>query len=134
MNILVIDGQGGRIGKAIIEALRAKGADCEITAVGTNTIATGAMLKAGADRSATGENPVVVMCGEADVITGPVGIIAANSLVGEITPKMALAVSESRAHKVLIPVNKCRVSIAGVRDMTLGEYISDAVGQILALK
>ena len=92
MKILVIDGQGGRMGKALVETLRRRGFSGEILAVGTNSAATAAMLKAGADEGATGENPVVVASRRADVILGPMGIIAANSLLGEITPAMALAV------------------------------------------
>ena len=82
MKILVIDGQGGRIGKTIIERLAAAKVEGELIAVGTNSIATAAMMKAGASEGATGENPVVVLSCEADVIVGPVGIVAANSLLG----------------------------------------------------
>ncbi|MBQ8611655.1 MAG: DUF3842 family protein [Oscillospiraceae bacterium] len=122
MKILVIDGQGGRIGKALVEELRRRGFTGRITAVGTNSAATAAMLKAGADEGATGENPVVVGARRADVIMGPMGIVAANSLLGEITPAMALAVSESEARKVLVPVNRCRIRVAGVQELPLGEY------------
>ena len=122
MKILVIDGQGGRIGKALVEELRRLGFTGRITAVGTNSAATAAMLKAGADEGATGENPVVVGARRADVIMGPMGIVAANSLLGEITPAMALAVSESEARKVLVPVNRCRIRVAGVQELPLGEY------------
>ena len=89
MKILVIDGQGGRIGRGVIEQLKKGGFNGEIIAVGTNSSATEAMMKAGADRGATGDNPVAVNAAEADIITGPVGIIAANSLMGEVTPRMA---------------------------------------------
>ena len=122
MKILVIDGQGGRMGKVLVETLRRRGFSGEILAVGTNSAATAAMLKAGADEGATGENPVVVASRKADVILGPMGIIAANSLLGEITPAMALAVSESEARKVLVPVNRCRIRVAGVQELPLGEY------------
>lgn len=131
MKIVVIDGQGGRIGKALIEQLRLKGADCYLLAVGTNSIATSAMLKAGADAGATGENPVVVACRDADVIIGPIGIIAADSMLGEITPKMAEAIGQSRARKVLVPVNRC-FEVAGVQEMSLSQYVEQAVN--LALK
>ncbi len=130
MKIVVIDGQGGRIGKTIIEQLRAAGAKCEIIAVGTNSLATSAMLKAGADNGATGENPVVIATRSADVIVGPIGIIAADSMLGEITPKMAEAVGQSSARKVLVPVSKC-FEVAGVQDMPLSQYVEQAVKLIL---
>lgn len=131
MKIVVIDGQGGRIGKALIEQLRAKSADACLLAVGTNSIATSAMLKAGADAGATGENPVVVACRDADVIIGPIGIIAADSMLGEITPRMAEAIGQSRARKVLVPVNRC-FEVAGVQELSLSQYVEQAVE--LALK
>ena len=130
MRILMIDGQGGRIGKTIVEQLKAQGGDFEIIAVGTNSIATSAMIKAGADSGATGENPVVLACRKADVITGPIGIVAANSMMGEITPAMAEAVGSSDARKVLVPVSKC-FEVAGVREMPLSRYVEEAVGMIL---
>ena len=131
MKIVVIDGQGGRIGKALIEQLRAKSFDGYLLAVGTNSIATSAMLKAGADAGATGENPVIVACRDADVIIGPIGIIAADSMLGEITPRMAEAIGQSRARKVLVPVNRC-FEVAGVQEMSLSQYVEQAVD--LALK
>ena len=133
MKILVIDGQGGRMGKTLVETLRRRGFSGEILAVGTNSAATTAMQKAGADEGATGENPVVVASRRADVILGPMGIVAANSMLGEITPAMALAVSESEARKVLIPVNRCRIQVAGVQEMSLGEYTERAVELVLAM-
>ena len=93
----------------------------------TPSAATAAMLKAGADAAATGENPVVVNARDADVILGPMGILTANALWGEITPAMAAAVSESRAQKVLIPVNRCSVTVVGVAELPLGEYVRLAV-------
>ncbi len=131
MRILVIDGQGGRMGAALVEALRRRGCNAAITAVGTNTVATAAMLKAGANEAATGENPVLVAARRADVIAGPMGIIAANSLLGEITPAMALAVSEADAVKVLIPVNKCHILVAGTRQLPPGDYIEDAARLVM---
>ena len=130
MKIVVIDGQGGRIGKSIIEQLRSSGCTDEVLAVGTNSIATSAMLKAGADAGATGENPVVVAARDADVIVGPIGIIEADSMLGEITPAMADAIGRSRARKVLVPVNKC-FEVAGVREMSLSGYVEQAVNMIL---
>jgi len=131
MKIVVIDGQGGRIGKALIERVRESGISCEITAVGTNSAATAAMLRAGADNGATGENPVVIACRHADVVLGPIGIIAADSMLGEITPKMAEAVGQCDARKILVPVNKC-FEVAGVQEKSLSEYIADAVKLIKA--
>lgn len=126
MRIVVIDGQGGKIGKAVIEQIRLSGKQCQITAIGTNSLATSAMLKAGADMGATGENPVVIASRDADVIVGPIGIIAADSMLGEITPRMAEAVGQSRARKILVPVNKC-FEVAGVQEMSLSDYVALAV-------
>ena len=116
--ITVIDGQGGKIGKIIIETVKSEYPSCEVTAIGTNSIATAAMLKAGADKGATGENPVVVACRDADLIIGPVGILAADSLLGEVTPKMAIAVGQSNAVKLLIPVSKCQTVIVGAAGLS----------------
>ena len=123
MNILVIDGMGGGIGKAIIEYIKGEFADAEITALGTNSTATSVMLKAGANYGATGENAVVFNCAGADYIIGVVGIVIANSMHGEISPKMAEAISSSRAHKILIPVDKCNVTVLGVVERPIREII-----------
>ncbi|MBR3639673.1 MAG: DUF3842 family protein [Clostridia bacterium] len=128
--VLIIDGQGGRMGKMIAERL-VQFDDLLLTVVGTNSIATSAMMKSGVTNGATGENPVVVLSRDADVIVGPVGIVMADSMLGEITPKMASAVSESRAEKVLIPVAKCRTHIAGVKDMSLSALVDDAVQKVI---
>lgn len=130
MKILVIDGQGGRIGKLVIEKLKAASRELEITAVGTNSMATQSMMRAGADNAATGENSVVVCSRDCDVIIGPVGIAIADSLLGEITPKMAVAVGQSRAKKVLIPVSKCKNYIVGADTLTLSELIDEAIVEI----
>ena len=130
MNILVIDGQGGKMGRALVENILKQNIPCELVAIGTNALATEAMLKGGATAAATGENPVVVNAKDADVIAGPMGIIAANALLGEVTPSMALAVSESRALKVLIPVNRCGIFAAGTEDKTPAQYIESAVRKI----
>ena len=127
MKILVIDGQGGKMGAALTDQIKKNMPDAEVVAVGTNSLATSPMLRAAA---ATGENPVVVNCTWADVIVGPIGIILANALWGEITPKMAAAVSECVAKKILIPVNRCSVSVVGVQDKTLSEYVRDAVAML----
>lgn len=127
--IVIIDGQGGKMGAALTTQLKTIVKNAEIIAVGTNSAATAAMLKAGADAGATGENPVVVCCADADIIAGPMGIITANALLGEITPKMAAAVSESRAHKLLIPVSRCSVTVVGANELPLGEYVRLAAEQ-----
>ena len=130
MKVLVIDGQGGKMGRALVENILKQNIPCELVAIGTNALATEAMLKGGATAAATGENPVIVNAKDADVIAGPMGIIAANTLLGEVTPSMALAVSESRALKVLIPVNRCRIYAAGIEDKTPAQYIESAVRKI----
>lgn len=130
MKILIIDGQGGRLGKLLIEKIKSDKPSLELIAVGTNSIATSVMLKAGADMGATGENPVVVNAKNADVIIGPVGIIVANALMGEVTPKMAQAVGESEAFKLLIPVNKCNNYIVGTKNIGISELINEAAGKL----
>lgn len=130
MRVVIIDGQGGRIGQSLVEKIKEANLSCDITAIGTNSAATAAMLKAGADRGATGENPVLVACRDADVIMGPLGIIAADSLMGEITADMAAAVARSSAMKVLLPVNMCNKIVAGTRSMTMNALISEAVTQL----
>lgn len=131
MKIMVVDGQGGRLGKLLVESLRQAGVRDEILAIGTNSIATAAMVKAGADAGATGENPVIVCARDADYILGPMGILAADSLLGEVTPAMAVAIGQSRAQKILIPVNRCRNTVVGVQSLTMSELVRDAVALIL---
>jgi hypothetical protein len=133
LKIVVIDGQGGRMGKMLVEKIKPIALDHEIMAIGTNSIATSAMLKAGADYGATGENPIVWNCKDADIILGPIGIIIANALHGEISPKMAQAVGECKAHKILVPVNKCNLKVMGVSDMSLSDYIDLAVDEVKTL-
>lgn len=130
MNIVVIDGQSGRMGQLFIERARAAGLTCPITAIGTNAIATAAMRKAGADQGATGENPVVVACRTADIIVGPIGILVADAMLGEITEKMALAVGRSAARKLLLPVNQCGNLIAGTQSMSLSRVMEEAVAML----
>jgi len=127
MKILIIDAQGGGIGKQLISAIHDKIPDAVITAVGTNTIATSAMLKAGADHAATGENAVVVNSRKADVIIGPIGIVIADAMYGEITPAMANAVAQSNAKRLLIPVNHCDNIVVGVNDLSISSLISAVV-------
>lgn len=131
--ILIIDGQGGGMGRTLITQLRAAGCTREILAVGANAAATAAMRKAGANAGATGENAVLVNAPRAAVIAGPLGIVLADSLLGECTAAMAAAVARSPAHKVLVPVSRCGVSVAGVEEEPLADYIADAVQRILAL-
>ena len=133
MNILVIDGQGGQLGCSIIKAVYEKYPDADITAVGTNANATASMVKAGAKKAATGENPVVVTTKKADVIIGPVGIVVADAMLGEITPAMARAVGSSDAVKILIPVNKCETLVAGVASVPVSALIEDAVKKLCSI-
>jgi len=128
MRIAVVDGQGGGIGKAIVEKFRQVfGEGIDIVALGTNSLATALMLKAGANEGATGENAVVYNASKVDIILGPIGIICANSLLGELTPLMARAIAESSAKKVLIPLNRCNVTVAGTQNKPLPHYIDDAI-------
>ena len=133
MNILIIDAQGGGIGKQLVMEIKRIFPDSTVTAVGTNSLATSAMLKAGANRVATGENAVVVSSRKADVIIGPIGIVIADSLLGEITPRMALAVAQSNAKRILIPVNHCDNLVVGVDDLDINKLIQDAIGKLQAL-
>ena len=133
MNILVIDAQGGGIGKQLVAAVKERMPDAPVTAVGTNTVATSAMLKAGADNAATGENAVVVNCRKADVIIGPIGIVIADALFGEITPLMAQAVARSSAKRLLIPVGHCDNIVVGVLEKSVGRLVQDAVGMLQEL-
>ena len=126
MDIVIIDGQGGGFGRALIEALRAGGVTQEIVAVGTNALATSAMLRAG-------ENAVIVNAARARILAGPIGRVMANSMLGECSPAMARAVAESPAHKVLIPVAKCGAHIAGLPEKPLAQYIADAAELIRGL-
>jgi len=133
MKVVVIDGQGGKMGQIIIERIRGLQISCELIAIGTNSIATSTMIKAGADAGATGENPVIVACRSADVIIGPIGIISADSLLGEITPAMAVAVGQSAAKKLLIPVNLCSNIIIGTMSLQFGKLIDEAADELCKL-
>lgn len=128
--ILVVDAQGGGIGKQLISSIRKEIGDLHILAVGTNTAATSAMLKAGADEGATGENPVLVASRKADYIIGPIGMVIANAMLGEITPSMARAIAEADAKRIMIPFSNCDNYIAGVSDFSTGRLIQDAVNQL----
>lgn len=131
--IMVVDGQGGGVGRSLAEALLERFPQAEILAVGANGAATANMMKAGNILGATGENAVVFNSGRADVIVGPVGIVMANAMLGEITPKMAAAIASSEAALFLIPMNKCHVTVVGVENKRLTEYIKEAVEKIAEL-
>lgn len=134
MNILVIDGQGGQLGSQLIKAIQKQFQKATIVAVGTNAIATAAMLKAGAHQASTGENPVLVACRKADVIIGPIGIVIADALFGEVTPKMAVAVGQADAVRILLPVNRCDNLVAGVPDLNLTVLIEDVMVKLGGLE
>lgn len=133
MNILVIDGQGGRIGRQLVKEISERFEGVDLTAVGTNSIATGSMLKGGAQNAATGENAVIVAARRADVIIGPIGIVIADALLGEVTAEMAAAVGRSKATRILIPINKCDSVVAGVGERSTAELIDDALYKLAAI-
>ena len=133
MKIVIIDGQGGRMGRSVIEQLKKSSPDLELYAIGTNSIATSAMIKAGASHAATGENPAIVNSQDADIIIGPIGIVIADSLLGEITPAMAAAVCQSSATRVLIPINHCDNIVVGVPDQPIGQLVTAAVEKVKEL-
>jgi hypothetical protein len=130
--IMVVDGQGGGLGKAIIERIKKSDLCATVIGVGANSIASSVMLKAGADDVATGENAVVYNAGQVDYIIGPIGIISANSMLGEISPAMAAAIASAPCLKLLIPLNKCNLYVAGVQENGLNEKIDDAIARIAA--
>lgn len=130
MKILVIDAQGGGMGRQLVAAIKKELKDAEVTAVGTNSAATASMLKAGADHAATGENAVVVGARRADVIVGPIGIVIADSMYGEITPAMAVAVGQSNAKKLLIPLNHCDNIIVGVANTAMGVMVDAVIAKL----
>lgn len=130
MKIVVVDGQGGRLGKLLVEGVKARLPRAQVYALGTNSIATSTMLKAGADFGATGENPVIRGVMDADAVLGPVGIVVAHAILGEVTPAMAEAVGGCRAKKFLVPMNGCGVVVAGVKEQPLSAYVAQAVEQM----
>ncbi len=134
MNILIIDAQGGGVGRQLVLAIRARFPDADVTAVGTNAAATGAMMKAGASRAATGENAVVVCSRKADVIVGAIGIVIADAMLGEITPRMAAAVAQSGAKRILLPVSHCDNIVAGVQGQTVARLVDAAVQELEKLQ
>ena len=134
MNILIIDAQGGGVGRQLVLAIRARFPDADITVVGTNAAATSAMMKAGASRAATGENAVVVCSRKADVIVGAIGIVIADAMLGEITPRMAAAVAQSGAKRILLPVSHCDNIVAGVAGQTVARLVDAAVQELEKLQ
>ena len=130
MNILVIDGQGGQLGSQLIKSLKINFQNINIMAVGTNATASAAMLKAGANQASTGENPVIVACKKADVIIGPIGIVIADSLYGEVTPPMAVAVGQADAVRILLPINKCDNLVAGITDLSTAAILEDVIFKV----
>lgn len=130
MRILVIDGQGGSIGRQLCKEIREKYPDVPIRAVGTNSAAAANMLKGGADQAATGENAVIVGCRWADVIVGTIGIVLADALLGEVTPAMAAAVGSSSAKRILVPLNRCDTWVAGVQNVSAADLLEDVLNKI----
>ena len=134
MKLLIIDGQGGGVGKSLIQALKAGFPGKPIVAVGTNGVASTAMLRAGADMVATGENAVIYQCGQAEIIMGPMGILCANAMLGEISPAIAAAVSASPAQKVLLPMERCGLHVVGTAKQTLEAAVAEAVEKVRELE
>jgi len=130
MRIAVVDGQGGGIGRAIVEKIKAALPNVEVVALGTNSAATGQMLRAGADDGATGENAIIHNMKYVDVVVGVIAIINANSMMGELSPAMAQAIGESRAFKVLLPINRCNIHVVSVEEVSLGVHLDNAVRTI----
>ena len=130
MNVTIIDGQGGQLGAGLVKEITAQCDGVNLTVVGTNAIATAALLKAGAKNAATGENAVTVACRKADVIIGPLGIVIADALLGEITDKMAAAVGRAEAVRILIPTGKCDNIVVGVHNPTVKALIDEAVDKL----
>lgn len=120
-----MDGQGGGVGRALVEEIRARYPEAELVAVGANATATANMMKGGTSIGATGENAVVYNSSRVDAIVGPIGIVAANAMLGEITPKMAEAVASGGARVLLVPMNHCHVQVAGVEGRKLGDYVKE---------
>ncbi len=126
MNIVIMDAQGGGMGKMLVEALKRAMPQQPLIAVGTNALATSAMLRAGADQGATGENAVIVCAAKADLILAPIGMVLADAMLGEVTAAMAAAIGRSSAHKILLPVSRCQVSIPGYPRLSISEAVEKA--------
>ncbi|MDU4960153.1 MAG: DUF3842 family protein [Sporomusaceae bacterium] len=131
MIIAVVDGMGGGLGAQLVASLVAPMRQkAEVIALGTNALATNAMLRAGASRGASGDNAILVTLAKVDIVTGPIGIIMANSMMGEVTPQVAAAVADAAARKVLLPVSQSHVEIIGLEPRPLGLVIREAVARI----
>jgi hypothetical protein len=128
--MLVVDAQGGGLGRQLIINIRKELPDMHIIAVGTNSMATGNMLKAGADEAATGENSIRVAGKKADFIIGPIGMMIADAMIGEITPGIATSIAQAHAKRILIPFSNCDNYIAGVSDFSMSTLIEDAIRQL----
>lgn len=135
--IVIVDGQGGGIGKSLVAEIKSllnaqtdKNKDVEVIGLGTNSIATASMQKAGADKCATGENAIIFNVKNADVIVGPIGIVVANSLMGEITPQISAAIASSEATRILVPLNKCSTIVAGVAGVSLSQIFKEVAVRI----
>ncbi len=130
MRIVIIDAQGGGVGKSLCQEIKKRLPAQSLIAVGTNALATAAMLKAGADQGATGENAIKVCAKDADIIIGPMGLLLCDAMLGEITKEMAAAIGASHAHKILIPIKRCQVTVAGVMDAPLSKYVELAAEEV----
>lgn len=130
MKIMIMDGQGGGVGKSLVEEMRGAYPEAELIAVGTNAAATANMMKGGTTLGATGENAVIYNSSRVDVIVGPIGIVMANAMLGEITPRMAEAVASSEARILLLPMNRCNATVMGVESRKLSDYVKEAVKQV----
>ncbi len=131
MNILILDAQGGGMGRMLVESLKKALPDQPLTAVGTNALATAAMLRAGADQGATGENAIIVCCRKADLILAPIGMVLADAMLGEVTAAMAAAVGRSAAHRILLPVARCQTTVAGTPRLTMADAVQAAVEEAI---
>ncbi len=128
--VMVVDAQGGGLGRQLIAGIKKELPGTHVIAIGTNSAATSAMLKAGADEAATGENAVKVAARKADVIVGPVGMVIADAMLGEITPQIACSIAQADAKRIMIPFNTCDNYIAGVSDFSTGKLMADAIAEL----
>ena len=133
MRIVIMDAQGGGVGRLLVEGLKKALPDQPLIAAGTNALATSAMLRAGADQGATGENAIIVCARQAELILAPIGMVLCDAMLGEVTAAMAAAVGSSPAHKILIPISRCQTTIAGLPALTLSEAVSAAIQTAVGL-